>query len=270
MCNYFSCIIDRHFKVHWFKDTVRHEDIIERANLKDNKLKDRDFVRIEITPEDVNKVTRNKKDWNFKIDEEETLPSWFTKNQKKAEQKCWYAWKKSIKVNIALGDEKVEIRDQFILACGNSTVTAYGNSTVTAYDNSTVKTWDNSTVTAYGNSTVTAYGNSTVTACGNSTVTAYGNSTVKTWDNSTVKAYDNSTVTAYDNSTVEAYDNSTVKTWDNSTVTAYGNSTVNKYYGKVELKSKLAVIIDHINDRIIVLDKSIVVVQKKKRSKKND
>jgi alpha-tubulin suppressor-like RCC1 family protein len=74
-----------------------------------------------------------------------------------------------------------------------------------------------------------ACGNSTVTACGNSTVTACDNSTVEAYDNSTVKAYDNSTVTAHDNSTVTAWDNSIVKACDNSTVTAWGNSYIASY-----------------------------------------
>jgi hypothetical protein len=71
----------------------------------------------------------------------------------------------------------VDVTEGYLLALGNSTVTARGNSTVTARDNSTV-TLDNSTVTALDNSTVTALDNSTVTAWDNSTVTARGNSTV--------------------------------------------------------------------------------------------
>jgi hypothetical protein len=62
MCEYFSCIIDRGFKVHWLEESSSHEDIIEKAGLADDKLEDRDFVRIEITPKDKAKITRNRGD----------------------------------------------------------------------------------------------------------------------------------------------------------------------------------------------------------------
>jgi DNA excision repair protein ERCC-3 len=50
MCNFWTCIIDRNLKVHYDGNTSSHEEIIKKAGLKDNKLIDRDFVRIEINP----------------------------------------------------------------------------------------------------------------------------------------------------------------------------------------------------------------------------
>jgi hypothetical protein len=47
MCNFWSCIIDRHLKVHYDGNDSSHEAIIKKAGLKDTKLIDRDFVRIE-------------------------------------------------------------------------------------------------------------------------------------------------------------------------------------------------------------------------------
>ena len=70
----------------------------------------------------------------------------------------------------------VDVRADFWVAYGNSTVTANGNSTVRAYGSSTVTANGNSTVTACDSSTVTACDSSTVTACDSSTVTATGTS----------------------------------------------------------------------------------------------
>jgi hypothetical protein len=195
MCNYFSCIIDRKLNVHWLLNSNAHEEIIRHAGFKDERLEDRDFVRIEITPKNTEKITRNKKDWNLKVDEPGTLPDWYLKKIKKAHTQLWKAWGESVKRQLALNEEEHRIKEQYMLALGNSTVEA----------------WDNSTVKALGNSTVKALGNSTVEAWDNSTVKAWDNSTVKAWGNSTVKALGNSTVKALGNSTVKALGNSTVK-----------------------------------------------------------
>jgi hypothetical protein len=173
MCQYFSCVIDRNFKVYWSPRTISHEDVIAENKLKDDKLEDRDIVRIEISPKSYDNLTRNKEDWVYKVDEEKTIPEWYVKNQKKAEKKCWDAWAESVKVNLALGKEKTTIKNSFAIASGNSTVKAWGNSTVEAWDNSTVKASGNSTVKASGNSTVEASGNSTVKAFSKSVVRAY-------------------------------------------------------------------------------------------------
>ena len=209
MCEYFSCIVLRNKKVLWDKNTISHEDLIEQYNLKDNKLNNRDFIRIEIIPKDILTVTKNKEDWIFKIDEEKTLPRWFIKNKEIYEKKCWEAWEESIKIQLAV-NEKKNFKNCIGFAYGNSEIEAYNNSTVKAFDNSTVEAYEDSTVKAYENSTVKAYNNSTVETYNNSTVEAYNNSTVETYNNSTVKAFDNSTVKAYYNSTVEAFGSSII------------------------------------------------------------
>ena len=40
MCEYFSCIIDRKLKVHWLENSNQHETIVEKVNLKDDKLEE--------------------------------------------------------------------------------------------------------------------------------------------------------------------------------------------------------------------------------------
>ena len=65
------------------------------SGLKDDKLEDRDFVRIEINPE---KFTMKMKDWKFKIDEEGTLPEWFTRERKHFRKMCYAELFKYLKV----------------------------------------------------------------------------------------------------------------------------------------------------------------------------
>jgi hypothetical protein len=186
MCRYFSCIITSDFKVYWLKSSVDHESILASIPIEDLKDQDqlgqRKFVKIEIIPKDEQKITRNRGDWQFKVDEDNThaLPEWFLEHRKKAEKACWTAWEQSVKINLALNDESILAKDDmFVRADGHATVRAYGNATVEAYGNATVRADGHATVRADGNATVEADGNATVEAYGNATVEADGHATVR-------------------------------------------------------------------------------------------
>ena len=97
MCKYFSAILMRDGTVLTFDESNSHDDIISANGLKDVKLKDRDFIRIEITPrEPINLFSTERSDWIFKEDEEGTLPSWYDEGMMSFREKCWRAWESSI------------------------------------------------------------------------------------------------------------------------------------------------------------------------------
>jgi len=50
MCNFWSAIITRNGEVLYDKDLTSHEELVKKHHLKDDKLENRDFVRIEIVP----------------------------------------------------------------------------------------------------------------------------------------------------------------------------------------------------------------------------
>ena len=185
-CQYFSCIITKDLKVHWSKRTMAHEDLLAELRLEDKKLEERDFVKIEIAPKDVKKVSRNRDDWTFKVDEERTLPNWYDENVVKCQGACWKAWEESVQVNLAIDKEEKHGKDQLFFAYDSSTVRTSGSSTVEAYDSATVQAYDSATVQAYDSATVEAYGSARVVA--------YGSATVKAYDSATVEAYDYATV----------------------------------------------------------------------------
>ena len=130
MCQFFSCIITRDLKVHWSKRTMAHEDLLSELRLEDKKLEERDFVKIEIAPKDVKKVSRSRDDWNFKVDEERTLPNWYDENVVKCQGACWKAWQESVHVNLAIDKEEKTCKDQLFFAYGSAKVVAYGSATV--------------------------------------------------------------------------------------------------------------------------------------------
>jgi len=194
MCEYFSCIITKDFKAHWLKSTVSHDDTITSLKLEDKKLEERDFVRIEITPKDKTKITREKEAWVLKVDEEKTLPDWYEKNIIKAQKACWIAWEESVQIQLALDKEEKIVTDTLIYAWGSSHVVARGSSHVVARGSSHVVAWGSSHVVAWGSSHVVAWGSSHVVAWGSSHVVARGSSHVVARGSSHVVAWDSSHV----------------------------------------------------------------------------
>lgn len=68
-------------------DSNDHAPIIERLQLTDNKLVDRNFVRIELLPTG-NLFSQNVQEWEYKEDETETLPSWYEELKKEYQYRC--------------------------------------------------------------------------------------------------------------------------------------------------------------------------------------
>jgi hypothetical protein len=233
MCRYFSCLVLRDFSVVWDKLQNSHEDLILKAGLKDDKLENRDFVRIEVTPINVEAPTRNLEDWRYKEDEEATLPDWYCANKPRAQKAVLDVLEVSLRTQLVLDGESIEVKDSYVVAWGNSKVDARGNSKVVARGNSKVVARDNSKVDAWDNSKVDAWDNSEVVAWGNSKVVAWGNSEVVAWDNSKVVAWDNSKVDAWGNSKVDAWDNSKVVAWGNSKITINSATSVAVCKGKI-------------------------------------
>ena len=81
MYQFFSPVLDRNYKVYHlaYEGIDSHEAVITRFNLKDDKLENRDFVRIEVTPVNWNQLGKTFKisDWDYGEDEEGTLPDWY-------------------------------------------------------------------------------------------------------------------------------------------------------------------------------------------------
>ena len=101
MCNFWSCILTREGKVLWSEATSSHEEIIKENNLKDNKLIDRDFIRLEVHSKNkIDLFSKNAKNWEFKIDEANTLPEWFLQEQKHWEEIVWISWKKAMEKSL--------------------------------------------------------------------------------------------------------------------------------------------------------------------------
>ena len=98
MCNFYSCIVTKAGNVLEEPRVKNHEAIIELHKLKDDKLVNRTWARIELEPEDLleNLKKFNKKDWKFIIDEPKTI-DWINDKHEKA---CYAALERWIKKNV--------------------------------------------------------------------------------------------------------------------------------------------------------------------------
>ena len=66
----------------YLMDSNDHRPLVEKLNLADTKLVDRNFVRLEAHP--LNCLTStNTEDWEIVVDEVGTLPSWFEKKKRR-------------------------------------------------------------------------------------------------------------------------------------------------------------------------------------------
>ena len=221
MCEFYSCIVTKTGNVLDSEMSDSHEHIIKENNLKDDKIINRTWCRIEITPPNF-KFDAPLNEWNYRIDEPENI-DWHTEKHKKA---VLIALKKQLENNCLINKTVEEINNQKIKIMYNSTISEmYGNSTISLM---------------FGNSTISQmYGNSTISEM-------YGNSTIsKMYDNSIIsQMYDNSTISEmYYNSTIsQMYGNSTIsKMYDNSTISKmYDNSTISEMCGNSTVRYLLS------------------------------
>lgn len=92
MCNYWSCILHRDGRVLHVLDEDSHEAIVQHYHLDDNKLADRDFVRIEIVPNDI--MSADRADWSYRVDEPRTLPDWYANDTRRWDAVVWAEWER--------------------------------------------------------------------------------------------------------------------------------------------------------------------------------
>jgi hypothetical protein len=138
MCQYFSCVVTKDLQVFWDKSIISHSELEAKHQLKDVSLSRRQFIRFEITPISKEKITRSREDWALRVDEEGSLPKWFKDTQKQCEELAWTAWSESVKVNLAIGEESVEVRDQFLLCAGKAKVVGHDSTTMEGYGSTTM------------------------------------------------------------------------------------------------------------------------------------
>ena len=107
MCNAFSGIVERNLKTQWKLGVDSHSNIVELANLKDDKWPNPDFARFEIAPK--NRDYRHPDKWEFVLDEQRK-PGWWSPRHEAA---CWRAHKQWKTELYSILDTETEIVNPF-------------------------------------------------------------------------------------------------------------------------------------------------------------
>ena len=242
MCKFYSCIITRKGKVLDDIDNGNsHETVVSKYKLKDNKLKDRDFVRIEINPLNYEKLTKrfSKKQWKYKVDEQGTLPDWYLKDRKKLENQCWDKLKKIYKEKFIFKGEVVVKKGRVWLYNSSSAVlynsssaVLYNSSSAELYDSSSAKLFNSSSAELQGSSSAVLYGSSSAKLYDSSSAVLFSSSSAGLFNSSSAKLYGSSSAKLYDSSAAELWDSSSAKLWDKTQAVIYSCKEFKQSGGK--------------------------------------
>ena len=88
MCKFKSMVVLRTGEILSLEKSDSHTEIIEYFKLKEGNLNSRNFVAVEIIPKN-DLFSYAKKDWTFTVDEESSVPEWFTEDRANYEDKCY-------------------------------------------------------------------------------------------------------------------------------------------------------------------------------------
>jgi len=106
MCQFYSPIVNKKLQIlDCVEDNDNHETVVDKFKLADDKLQDRDFVRLEIIPEDRDIFNHKISNWVYKVDEINTLPKWYIKNEIKIKKEVYSKLKKIFKEQFLIGGE---------------------------------------------------------------------------------------------------------------------------------------------------------------------
>jgi len=245
MCNFYSPIITRDFKV---LDCVNiddsHETVIKEHKLKDNKLKNRDFVRLEITPIDWNKLSKrfNKSLWRYKVDEKNTLPKWYIKHQRKIKRLVFDELREIYRDKFIFKGEK-EVKKGRCWVFKKGKVILYNHSSAELYGYSSAKLYDHSSAKLYNSSSAKLYDSSSAVLHNSSSAKLYHHSSALLYNSSSVELYNSSSAELYYHSSVKLYDYSSAVLYYHSSAKLYNySSAVGWGYKNVEVKDKAMVI----------------------------
>jgi len=244
MCKFKSLIIERCGNVHYDLLTDKHEDLIEKAGLKDDK-NEPDFARVEYVPPDEKYgVFEPLERWELKIDEN-LRPAWWSDTHI---VKCRNAMQEIINKTVLTDGKEHDCKTPAKYFNKNCRIKIYGHSSSENYGHSSSENYDNSSSENHGHSRSVNHDHSRSVNYHYSSSINYGNSSSVNHGNSSSENYGNSSSVNYHNSSSENY--------GNSSSVNYGNS-------KIKLKSKTAVYIQ--SGKLYVMESDSLVVIKENK-----
>ena len=254
MCNFFSAIVLKNGEIVYDVDISSHEDLIEKAKLKDDTADSAKlmFARIEIVPKNGGIFTE-RKNWYLKIDQT-IVPDWFSEEY---EKKCMDLFFTEVYPCCVFIDKKYLVfRNRKNLFLKNSSVEVHGSSSADLYNSSTVIVHDSSFAFLHDSSSADFYNSSTAIL--------YDSSSAELHDLSLARLYNSSSARLHDSSTARLYDSSLARLYDSSSADlSHSSSAVNFSKGTKFYTNDSSVVIDRTTEGIVVYSKENISLLKK-------
>ena len=89
MCKFKSMIVLRTGEILSLEKSDSHNEIIKHFRLKEGISENRNFVAVEIVPKNGLLFSCVKKEWMLTVDEESSIPAWFSEDRANYEDKCY-------------------------------------------------------------------------------------------------------------------------------------------------------------------------------------
>src|SRR3990167_8571400 len=89
MCKFRSMIVLRTGEILSLEKSDSHNEIIKHFRLKEGISENRNFVAVEIVPKNGLLFSCVKKEWMLTVDEESSIPAWFSEDRANYEDKCY-------------------------------------------------------------------------------------------------------------------------------------------------------------------------------------
>ena len=212
MCQFFSGIItDKNKNAIYDLDKDSHEDLIEKAGLKDDTSKP-NFVRVELLPQDGNVFNHDLKNWKLKLDQD-FKPDWFDleKSEELMKKKLQEVFDKRFIVDDKAWQERKGQR-LFIK-----------NSNVIGRENCSIVGWGNCSIVGWGNCSIEGRENCSIEGRENCSIEGRGNCSIVGWENCSIEGRGNSQILLpdyyYQNSKIkDVKDNASVKDVKNNKI----------------------------------------------------
>ena len=89
MCKFRSMIVLRTGEILSLEKSDSHNEIIKHFRLKEGISENRNFVAVEIVPKNGLLFSCVKEEWMLTVDEESSIPAWFSEDRANYEDKCY-------------------------------------------------------------------------------------------------------------------------------------------------------------------------------------
>src|SRR3990167_1211008 len=89
MCKFKSMIVLRTGEILSLEKSDSHNEIIKHFRLKEGISENRNFVTVEIVPKNGLLFSCVKEEWMLTVDEESSIPAWFSEDRANYEDKCY-------------------------------------------------------------------------------------------------------------------------------------------------------------------------------------